>query len=78
MKIEIRGVIQWHDKGHKKTKVVYITDRSVIRQALDLPDDIHITHGRIISGIARANNAEDRQIIVPGHIVIKNISELKK
>ena len=66
--IEIRGIIQYYDDGHKHVKIVVRREHSDIYETHDVGLDIPVNRGRILSELARLETAGPAQLIWPHHI----------
>jgi len=78
MKVEIRGIIQWWDKGVKLTKIVYRRDDQYGRHSMMLPDDVKVSKGRVVDELAKFVESPSGDILIPRHIRPEDIEELDK
>lgn len=75
MDINIRGIIQLRDKGHKRTKVVILPEGSRIRSVHELAVDLPVNKGTITAEIARLHSAKAGDIVWPGHVIARDIDQ---
>lgn len=78
MKVEIRGIIQWHKDGHKKTRIVFRRDDRHGRRSMMLPDDVKINRGRVVEELGRFVKSKTSDILIPRHIRTEDITEHEK
>jgi len=76
--IEIRGIIQYYDGGHKHVQIVIRREHSDIYETHEVGLDIPVNRGRILSELASLETAEPAQLIWPHHIKAEDMEGVKE
>jgi len=68
MLIELKGIVQYYDQGHKYVDVVVTEDQDVKREKHRVGVDIDVSHGKIITFLSELYGVTPGDIVWPGHI----------
>jgi len=68
MLIELKGIVQYYDEGHKYVDVVVTEDQAVKRERHRVGVDIEVNHGKIITFLSELYGVTPGDIVWPGHI----------
>jgi hypothetical protein len=71
--IELRGIIQYYDKGHKYVDIVVRREHSDIYETHRVGIDIPVNKGRILSELTKLETDRPAKITWPHHIEVKDI-----
>jgi len=66
--VELRGIIQYYDGGHKHVQIVVRREHSDIYETHELRVDIPVNKDRILAELDRLETAGPAQLIWPHHI----------
>jgi len=70
MLIELKGIVQYYDQGHKYVDVVVSIDGSAKHERHEMGVDIGINKGKIINFIADTYDVRPGDIAWPDHIIL--------
>jgi len=68
MLIELKGIVQCYDLGHKYVEVVVFEDQDVKSRRHLVGVDIEVSHGKIITFLSELYGVPPGDIVWPGHI----------
>jgi len=70
MLIELKGIVQYYDQGHKYVDVVVNEDQAVKREKHQVGVDIDVSHGKIITFLSEFYGVPPGDIVWPAHIKV--------
>lgn len=71
MRIELRGIVQFYNDGHKYVQVVVKDDSHVQHVVHDVGVDIDVNRGKILTFLEDLYGIPPGGIVWPEHIVLK-------
>lgn len=69
--IELKGIVQRYDLGHKYVEVVIIEDNPDIYKRHRMGVDIKVNRGKILTFLAGLYSIPPGEIVWPEHIILK-------
>ena len=74
--LELRGIIQYYDQGHKHVDVVVRGDHTDIYETHRIGVDIPVNRGTIEAALAKLQGKGPGEVKWPHHIRAEDITEL--
>lgn len=71
MSVELKGIIQYSDQGHKNVQVVVKGDSHVQHVVHTVGVDITVNRGKILTFLAGLYSIPPGEIVWPDHIILK-------
>lgn len=71
MSVELRGVIQFYDSGHRYVDLVVNDDTTVQAIKLRMGVDVKVNRGKILTFLAAKYGIPPGQIVWPEHILVE-------
>lgn len=69
--IELKGIVQYEDLGHRHVDVVVSVDGSERQERSTMGVDIKVNRGKVLTFLSAAYGVEPGDIVWPGHIKVE-------